>query len=75
MALQVASSEQGAVHLGMKGLHPAVADLREACNLTDIDNFEAGILQHLHRSACRDDFPAKGFELCGEFDNSGLVAY
>ena len=71
----VAAGQQAAVYFGMEGLDAAVADLREARHVADVDHLDAALPQQFHRAARGDDLPPEGTQFPGEIDNAGLIAY
>ena len=71
---QVATAQQGAVHLRVQGLHAAVADFGEARHLADADGLDAFLLQQALRAARGDDFPAEPGKGRGEGRHARLVA-
>jgi hypothetical protein len=62
------------MHLGMKSLNTAIADLREARNIANIDNLHTAIFKKLHRTSCSDNLPAQLTELLAKIDDTALVA-
>ena len=71
----VAAGQQATVHFGMEGLDAAVADLREARHVADVDHLDAALPQQFHRAARGDDLPPEGTQFPGKIDNAGLIAY
>ena len=71
----VAAGQQSAVHVGMQGLHAAVADLGESRHVADVDYLHAAVGQELHRTARGDHLPAQSPQPFGKLHDTGLVTY
>jgi hypothetical protein len=67
--------EQAGVHLGMQGLDPAVQTFREAGQLLDRGDRDAGFGEHGGRRAGRDDLDTDGRQPPAELDQAGLVVH
>ena len=70
----VAARQQTAVHLGMEGLDPSVADFGESRHLADVQHFNTAVAQQFHRSARGDHLPAQLAQAPGELHDAPLVA-
>src|SRR5690606_3505818 len=71
--VHAAPPEQGAVHLRVQGLDPAVHDLGEAGDLGDILHGQTGLAQGAGGAAGGQQLDVVGGEGAGEFDQAGLV--
>ena len=71
----VAHGENAAVDVGIERLDPAVHDLREARDITDVEHGDARIADRLHRAARRDDLNTGIMQLACELDDARLVRY
>ena len=69
----VADGKQAGVELGMKRLDPAVHDLREAGEITNRTDTDAGVLQLASGAARGDDLDPEIGEAAGELADAGLV--
>ena len=58
----VPAGQDAAVHLGMQGFHPAVANLRKTGHFTDADGFHALGFQEFLGTARGDDFPTQVYQ-------------
>ncbi len=70
-----ADVEQAAVDLGMKGLDAAVEHLREAGEVADVFDVEAGVAEGAGGAAGGDQLDAEAGKGLGELDQAGLVGY
>ena len=74
MALVVAACQQTTMHLGVKGLNTAIANLGEARNIADADGLYAAILEEFLCASRSDNLPAKAAQVLTELHNATLVA-
>ncbi len=69
----IAVTQQGAVHLGVQGLDAAIHHFREAGDVGDILDRQAGLLDSGARAAGRQQFDTGIDQGLGSFDQSGFV--
>ena len=69
----VAAGQQGTVNLGMQGLHPTVANLRETGYIAHARHGKTRFAKQFHRAARGQDLPARGYQPTGEFYHAGLI--
>jgi hypothetical protein len=67
------AAEQGAVHLRVQGLDPAIHDLGKAGDTCDLDHGEARVHERARGAAGREQFEPELSQFAGEFDDAGLV--
>lgn len=72
-AVQVAATEDTAMHLRVQGLHPTVHHFREAGVVGHFHGRDAVVPEQLVGAAGGKDFHAEGDQLTGEVDDAGLV--
>ena len=71
----VAARQQTAVHLGMEGLDPSVADFGKSRHIADIQHFNTAVAQQFHGAARSDHLPAQFAQAPGELHDAPLVAH
>ena len=58
---------------GVERFHAAVHHLGDAGVVAHADGFDAGILQHLKRAGCANDYDAQFAQQLGKLHDTGLV--
>jgi hypothetical protein len=61
------------VDLWVQSLNPTIEHFREACELSDFGDLDAGVGEQFCGATRRDQLNAAGRESPGEIDDSGFV--